>query len=660
MGSFVQRQPVEAGGAELGGDGEEVGGEVGAGGDGKGERGGEEAEEDGAGQGGLLRLLRRECGGESVDGAEGAEGGGDGESGRVLWVPQKGGHVPVAAALPPPRLWFLAFWSQKRDQSGPYRLTYTTLVLTGVVVSFIRSALSFHWCVCAASRIHSAMLAAVLASPLAFFHANPVGRVLNRFSADQGILDDLLPFTLFNYLQTLSLAVGAMVMVALGMPWMLLPMALLLLLLLHLHHIFVCTSREAKRLEAVTRSPVYAHFAATIQVGMHTMPPPSKWVCTLCRHHPSGYAHYAATIQVGMRTNVATIQGLATIRAFGVQQQWSAAFHRLLSANGRALYCWLAASHWLAVRLDALVSLVMLLVAALAVALRTSLPPGLVALALSYALQLSGSLQWAVRQGAEVEIMVRVRQGAEVEIMVRVRQGAEVEIMFTGVERALEYTHLPQEEGPEGRQWEGEGGRRGGGKMGRKGGSKSKSKGGLSMMDKEQREEKGEQGRGEERDEGQVAAEWPSEGAVRVEGLTVRYRAALDPVLHDVSFQLHGGEKCGVVGRTAYLSTPCPPSGAGKSTLMLALLRLVQPCGGRILIDNIDTATMPLTRLRRNHADAALWEALGAVQLKGKVGVLQRGLEASMSEFGENFSVGQRQLLCLARWVVGGRAAVLC
>ncbi|CAI5978795.1 unnamed protein product [Closterium sp. NIES-64] len=395
--------------------------------------------------------------------------------------------------------WFLAFWSQKKDQSGPYRPIYTALVLTGVVTSFVRSGLFFRWCVRAASRIHSAMLACVLGSPLAFFHANPIGRILNRFSADQGILDDLLPFTLFNYLQTLSLAVGAIVMVALGVPWILIPMALLFLLFLRLRYVFLCTSREAKRLEAVTRSPVYAHYAATIQ-------------------------------------------GLTTIRAFGAQQQSATIFHRLLNANGRAFYCWLAASRWLAFRLDTIVSAVVFLVATLAVALRTTLPPGLVALALSYTLQMSGMLQWAVRQGAEVENM------------------------FTG----------------------------------------------------------------------------------------------------DVSFQLQGGEKCGVVGRT----------GAGKSTLMLALFRLVQPSGGCILIDGVDTATISLTRLRRNvmaipqdpvlfgsslrfnldpfnqHPDAALWEALDAVQLRGKAGGLQRGLEASMSEFGENFSVGQRQLVCLARAVL--------
>ncbi|GJP82054.1 hypothetical protein CLOP_g12179, partial [Closterium sp. NIES-67] len=483
--------------------------------------------------------------------------------------------------------WFLAFWSQKKDQSWPYTLMYTGIVLAGVALSFVRSVLFFRWCVRAASRIHAAMLAAVLGSPLAFFHANPIGRVLNRFSADQGILDDQLPLTLFNYAQELSLVVASIVMVALGLPWVLLAMLLVFLLFLRLRYIFVCTSREAKRLEAVTRSPVYAHYAATIQ-------------------------------------------GLATIRAFGAQQQAEGTFHRLLNANGRAFYCWLAASHWMAFRLDAIVSLFVLLVATLAVALRASLPPGLVALALSYTLQLSKRLQWAVRQGAETENM------------------------FTGVERALYYTHLPQEEG--------EGGRRGVGK---------KPTVGFCAKWKEAGKEG--TGKGTEGEERQVVGEWPSEGAVSVEGVTVRYRPGLEPVLQDVTFQLRGGEKCGVVGRT----------GAGKSTLMLAFFRLVQPTSGRILIDGVDTSFISLTRLRHSvmaipqdpvlfgsslrfnldpfqqHPDAALWEALDAVQLRGMVGGLQRGLEASMSEFGDNFSVGQRQLVCLARAIVQRSPVVL-
>ncbi|CAI5472069.1 unnamed protein product [Closterium sp. Yama58-4] len=586
MGSFVHRQPREGDGEEGDGEGEE-------GGDGRGKGGGEGTEEDDVGQG-LVQKERKEEGMVSLRVYLGyAKRVGLWQSLLLVLLLALGQTLACAGD------WFLAFWSQKKDQSGPYRPIYTALVLTGVVTSFVRSGLFFRWCVLAASRIHSAMLACMLGSPLAFFHANPIGRILNRFSADQGILDDLLPFTLFNYLQTLSLAVGAIVMVALGVPWILIPMAFLFLLFLRLRYVFLCTSREAKRLEAITRSPVYAHYAATIQ-------------------------------------------GLTTIRAFGAQQQSATIFHRLLNANGRAFYCWLAASRWLAFRLDTIVSAVVFLVATLAVALRTTLPPGLVALALSYTLQMSGMLQWAVRQGAEVENM------------------------FTGVERALEYTHLPQEEGLEmGGQEEGQGG------SGKGGGNKRRSrlKGGLCGKNEKQKrwEEKGEQGRGGGVEEqGEVPPGWPNEGAVRVQGLTVRYRPTLDPVLQDVSFQLQGGEKCGVVGRT----------GAGKSTLMLALFRLVQPSGGCILIDGVDTATISLTRLRRNvmaipqdpvlfgsslrfnldpfnqHPDAALWEALDAVQLRGKAGGLQRGLEASMSEFGENFSVGQRQLVCLARAVL--------
>ncbi|GJP67873.1 hypothetical protein CLOP_g24635 [Closterium sp. NIES-67] len=575
MGSFVHRQPGGGGGDERG----EEGGEEEEGGDGKGERGGAGTQDEGAGQG-LVQKEQREEGMVSLAVYFGYARRVGMLQSLLLFLLLAFGQTLACSGD-----WFLAFWSQKKDQSGPYRLIYTALVLTNVVVSFVRSGLFFRWCVRAASRIHSAMLASVLGSPLAFFHANPIGRVLNRFSADQGILDDLLPFTLFNYLQTLSLTVGAIVMVALGVPWILIAMVLLFLLFLRLRYVFLCTSREAKRLEAVTRSPVYAHYAATIQ-------------------------------------------GLTTIRAFGAQHQSSTIFHRLLNANGRAFYCWLAASRWLAFRLDTIVSVVVLLVATLAVALRTTLPPGLVALALSYTLQMSGMLQWAVRQGAEVENM------------------------FTGVERALEYTNLPQEEAQESRQG---GGRGGSSRKDRKERSRSKKK-----------EEWRESGKQREQEEAHVPAGWPSEGAVSVEGVTVRYRPTLDPVLQDVTFHLRGGEKCGVVGRT----------GAGKSTLMLALFRLVQPSGGHILIDGVDTATISLTRLRRNvmaipqdpvlfgsslrfnldpfnqHPDAALWEALDAVQLRGKAGGLQRGLEASMSEFGENFSVGQRQLVCLARAIL--------
>lgn len=446
--------------------------------------------------------------------------------------------------------WFLAFWSRHKKQGGSFVYEYLGIVLLAVAISFLRAGLFFYWAVAAASRIHSAMLAAVLGSPLGFFHANPMGRVLNRFSADQGIMDDLLPITAFNYYQTFCITAGALVIVSIGVPWVTLSMLPLLALFLRVRHDFLCTSRDLKRLEAITRSPVYAHYAAAIQ-------------------------------------------GLSTIRAFGVQKQFDAAFQRRLDANGQGFFAWMCASRWLAFRLDALCGALLLLSAVFAVAARHQLSPSLVGLALSYMLQLSGMFQWAVRQSAEVENM------------------------FTGVERAIEYTQLPQE--------------------------------GARVI------------AGRRPPEG-----WPAAGAIRLESVTVRYRAGLDPVLTDVTVAIAGGEKCGIVGRT----------GAGKSTLMLTLFRLVEATSGRILIDDLDISTIGLEDLRRKvmaipqdpvlfgntlrfnldpfreYEDGRLWDALEAVLLKAKATSLKSGLDTSMAEYGENFSVGERQLVCLARAIL--------
>jgi ATP-binding cassette subfamily C (CFTR/MRP) protein 4 len=122
----------------------------------------------------------------------------------------------------------------------------------------------------------------------------------------------------------------------------------------------------------------------------------------------------------------------------------------------------------------------------------------------------------------------------------------------------------------------------------------------------------------------------------------------------------------GIVGRT----------GAGKSSLITVLFRLVDILSGRIQIDGIDTATIGLHDLRskisiipqepalfsgtlrdnldpfNEYSDAALWAALAEVELKQVVDELPAGLNHKVSEGGSNFSVGQRQLLCLARAII--------
>ncbi|KAF9081518.1 CD9 antigen, partial [Mortierella sp. AD031] len=181
-------------------------------------------------------------------------------------------------------------------------------------------------------------------------------------------------------------------------------------------------------------------------------------------------------------------------------------------------------------------------------------------------------------------------------------------------------------------------------------------------------------------------AAWPPKhGAIEFDNYSTRYREGLDLVLRNVSFQVGAGEKIGIVGRT----------GAGKSSLTLALFRMIEAANGpwvhsgrgdagvgsdgngdavgRIVIDGIDISTLGLTDLRRalaiipqdpilfagtirdnldpfkEHSDADLWEALDRIHLKAHIQTLQGGLSYEIVSNGENFSVGQRSLICLGR-----------
>ncbi|XP_046571663.1 multidrug resistance-associated protein 1-like isoform X2 [Haliotis rubra] len=157
--------------------------------------------------------------------------------------------------------------------------------------------------------------------------------------------------------------------------------------------------------------------------------------------------------------------------------------------------------------------------------------------------------------------------------------------------------------------------------------------------------------------------DWPRHGDIEFRKLSLRYREGLDLVLKDVSFKVKHCEKIGIVGRT----------GAGKSSLMLSLFRLFKPTEGAIFVDGIDISTLELDELRSKIAvipqdpvlftgslrmnldpegessDAEIWTALEHTRLKQVVEALPHQLMAECGEGGQNFSVGQRQLLCLAR-----------
>nr|GME10717.1 ABC transporter C family member 8 [Ipomoea batatas] len=156
---------------------------------------------------------------------------------------------------------------------------------------------------------------------------------------------------------------------------------------------------------------------------------------------------------------------------------------------------------------------------------------------------------------------------------------------------------------------------------------------------------------------------WPSKGRIELVDLKIRYRSNAPLVLKGITCTFSEGTRVGVVGRT----------GSGKTTLISALFRLVEPYSGQIIIDGIDVCSIGLKDLRLKlsiipqepalfrgsvrtnldplglYSDDEIWKALEKCQLKDTISKLPHQLDSSVSDDGENWSMGQRQLFCLGR-----------
>ena len=159
-------------------------------------------------------------------------------------------------------IWIAAWSNESADrQTDPvWRDVLLGLVCFTVVAAVVRALLSFDALVRAAHTLHNCMLRAVVRAPVLFFDSNPIGRILNRFSKDVGAIDDLMPMTFYDFVQCLLMVLSAVLVVCSSVPWIFLAVLPLFLYFVKLRNYYLKTSREVKRLEAISRSPVLSHF----------------------------------------------------------------------------------------------------------------------------------------------------------------------------------------------------------------------------------------------------------------------------------------------------------------------------------------------------------------------------------------------------------------
>jgi ABC-type multidrug transport system fused ATPase/permease subunit len=225
------------------------------------------------------------------------------------------------------------------------------------------------------------MAFAIFRSPMSFFETTPSGRILNRFSSDIYRVDEVLARTFNMLFSNSARAIFTMVVISTSTPAFLLFVIPLSYIYLSYQKYYLRTSRELKRLDSVTRSPIFAHFQESLG-------------------------------------------GISTIRAYRQENRFTLENEWRMDANLRAYFPSISANRWLAVRLEFIGSIIILASAGLsiiAVASGSPISPGMVGLAMSYALQITQSLNWIVHQTVEVETNI------------------------VSVERVLEYANLPSE-----------------------------------------------------------------------------------------------------------------------------------------------------------------------------------------------------------------------
>ena len=171
-----------------------------------------------------------------------------------------------------PNVW-LAFLVKRPPGEQRYKSTliiYGCLVFASVIFIHVRAVVFLLVSLKCTERLHDNMVMAVLRAPVLFFDSNPLGRILNRFSEDIGCMDEILPQKFLLSIQLSLLLLTTFTLPIVANPWLLIFFLPVAVLVGFITRYYLKTSRDLKRLEVASRSPVLSHLAETMN-GVDTI-----------------------------------------------------------------------------------------------------------------------------------------------------------------------------------------------------------------------------------------------------------------------------------------------------------------------------------------------------------------------------------------------------